>query len=585
MIQTAKVFLEWPGPAKWFVFVGLMLASLIEGIGLASLVPAVSIAFEPAAEASGIGRKVIDLLDALGIPPKLEVLFGLFMGLMIFKAAFVIAVNSYVARSVAQLGVDLRAQLIDHMSRARWSLFAERPLGGFSNVITIDVSRGCKAMQQSATVVALLLQTLIYVVIAFLISWQVALAGTLCGLVLNAILSPLVRRSRKQGRRLQSRMMELTVSLSDLLQNLKPVKAMEQQTSFIDYFTRQSRAFADAYRKQVTYQATMKGLREPLLACFLIGGFYVAQINLTLSIAEWVVMAVVLSRLITRIANVQERLQVAVSFHASYEQVQELTALVKGEREPDQGSAAPSAENSCAFRNVTFSHGQHQVFRRLNLDLPMQGITVIMGESGSGKSTLIDLLVGFHKPQEGEILLDGKPLADMDLHAWRRQIGYVPQEVVLFNDSLWTNLTLGGESVSSAVVEQALKDAGAWDFVQALPDGLNAAMGEKGSFLSGGQRQRIGLARALIRQPTLLILDEATSALDAKSEDSIRNSVRAFGQRSPVLVVTHTDRWLKEADRAFRLSPLIGAEDSEPESLSVSREDEIPSAAALPGAE
>ena len=556
LFQTIKVFLEWPGATKWFVFAGLLFASLIEGFGVAALIPAVSVAFEPPAQASGLGGEVIALLGTYGITPSLELFFSLFIGLMVFKAGLVIAVYRYVARAVADLGVAQRAQLVDHLSRARWSLFTEQPLGVFSNVITIDVSRGCKAMQQSATVVAMLFQTLIYVFIAFFISWQVALAGILCGLVVTGLLSPFISRSRKQGKLLQVRMQELTVSLSDLLQNLKPVKAMEQQASFIDYFIKQARNFARAYRKQVTYQNTMKALKEPLGAILIVAGFYVAQLYLTLTIAEWVVMALVLYRLMSRMAGVQERLQVAVSFHASYRQVKKMTAIVEAEGEQNSGTEAPRVRDRLEIRDLSFAHASHQVFRDLNLTLPMEGLTVIMGESGCGKSTLIDLLVGFHRPQSGDIALDGTPLTEIDLRAWRRQIGYVPQEVVLFNDTLRTNLTLGDESIPQSVIEQALKDAGAWDFVQALPEGLESPMGEKGSFLSGGQRQRIGLARALVRQPKFLIFDEVTSALDKKSEEIIRARAREFAAKIPVLVVTHTDEWLNEADRAYRLTPL-----------------------------
>ena len=569
MLQTLRIFLSWPGKAKWFVAAGLLFASLAEGLGLASLIPALSVALESSSQTTGLSGKMIGLLASLGLSPRLELLFGLFIGFMICKAVLFIAIYSYVARTVADLSVELRAKLIDRLSRARWSLFTEHPLGGFSNVVTTDVQRSCKAVEMSAVFVATLFQTFIFIFVALMISWQVALGGSLFGLIIVGLLSPFLKKSRKQGKHQQIRMMELTISLSDLLQNLKPVKAMEQQTSFINYFVKQARAYARAFRKQRVYEISMKALREPLASICIVLGFYVAHLSLTLSIADWVVMALVMSRLISRMAVVQEKLQNTVALYASYQKVQDMTAAIEAEAEQAVGAAAPRVEEAITFHDVTFAHGSHQIFRRLNLYLPMKGVTVIMGESGSGKSTLIDLLVGFYRPQSGTVSLDGTPLDKIDLHGLRKQVGYVPQEVVLFNDSLWTNLTLGDDSIPESIVVQALKDAGAWEFVQALPDGLASPMGEKGSFLSGGQRQRIGLARALVRQPMLLILDEVTSALDKSSEGIMRAQIRRLAQRTPVLVITHTDRWLNEADRAYRLSPLVPGEDSHPEKLSL----------------
>ena len=554
MLQTLGIFLNWPGKPKWLVFLGLVAVSLIEGFGLATLLPALSIAFEPAGQTSATVQQLLDLLGRIGIAPELEIFFGAFIGLVALKAFLLIVVNSYVAGAVARLGAGMRMALIDHLSRASWDVHTEMPLGKLSNVMTIDVNRACKATQQSATVVAMLLQALIYVVLAFLISWQLALAGMTLALIIVVVLNPYVKRAGKQGDRIQSRMLGLSVILGDLLQNLKPVKAMDQQSVFIRYFEKLTNAFAKADRKQVVYQSTMKALREPLAAVLLVGGFYVAQLHLTLAMSDWVVMALVLLRLTSRLSTVQERLQVAVTFHASYREVQSLTQLLADRREPKSGTKAPTADDRICLENVTFRYGSKTVFDGLNLTIPMKGLTVVMGESGAGKSTLVDLLVGFRQPQEGVIKLDGQTLAEVDVKAWRRKLGYVPQEVVLFNDTLWVNLTLGDDSITEAVVEKALINAGAMDFVEALPQGWHSPMGEKGSLVSGGQRQRIGLARALTRQPSLLILDEVTSGLDGRNEDIIIERIKRISADIPVLVITHSERWLTMADRVYELT-------------------------------
>jgi ATP-binding cassette, subfamily C, bacterial len=171
-----------------------------------------------------------------------------------------------------------------------------------------------------------------------------------------------------------------------------------------------------------------------------------------------------------------------------------------------------------------------------------------LGPSGEGKTTLVDLVIGLLRPQQGRLMLDGVPLDEVDRGAWRHSIGYVPQEVFLFHDSLWRNITLGDTDFTADDVKQALMSAGAWGFACALEDGLETVVGERGSRLSGGQRQRISIARALIRKPQLLILDEATSALDAETEADIAETLRRLTPQVTILAITHRSSLVRHAD-------------------------------------
>jgi ATP-binding cassette subfamily C protein len=190
----------------------------------------------------------------------------------------------------------------------------------------------------------------------------------------------------------------------------------------------------------------------------------------------------------------------------------------------------------------------------VSLDIPARSITVLTGPSGAGKTTIVDLLVGFHQPTKGRILVDGTPLSEVNLKDWRTNIGYVPQELTLLHGSIFQNVTMGDPSISDEDVRAALKIAGLLDFVDALPDGVATDVGQMGTKLSGGQRQRISLARALVLRPRLLILDEVTSALDHDTEQAICNSVAALSRQFTVVAITHRPAWLSIADRVYRVS-------------------------------
>jgi ATP-binding cassette subfamily C protein len=179
------------------------------------------------------------------------------------------------------------------------------------------------------------------------------------------------------------------------------------------------------------------------------------------------------------------------------------------------------------------------VLNDFNLQFRAGEYVCVLGSSGAGKTTLVDLLIGLIHPQEGRILVDGTSLESIRLDAWRSTIGYVPQDVFLFNGTIRDNITMGNDGYTDAEIADAIRRAGAEDFIARVDRGLDAPVGERGVALSGGQRQRICIARALIRQPRLLILDEATSALDSATEQEIATIVRSLTPQVTVVAITH----------------------------------------------
>jgi ATP-binding cassette subfamily C protein len=361
--------------------------------------------------------------------------------------------------------------------------------------------------------------------------------------------------AKKAGRRQQTSTQGFVTLLSDTLIGIKPLKAMSRQEHVLPLLGRETRSLRRALRRQAISENMINELREPIFMVFGVIGIYLAQARFVVPMSELLVMAMLLYRTVSSLGRVQRQLQRAITLEASHRAVHKIIREAESEREEFTGARVPTLERVCVFDHVSFAFGDKPVLDDVSLALPADRLTVLMGPSGVGKTTIADLLLGLYEPQRGRILIDDVPLAEIDLRAWRGMVGYVPQELTLFHDTVLANLTLGDPAISEEEARAALETAGAGPFVASLPEGLGTTVGERGMQLSGGQRQRIALARALLIKPKLLILDEVTSALDPATEAEICENVRALDGALTILAITHRPAWLEVADRVYDVAP------------------------------
>lgn len=228
--------------------------------------------------------------------------------------------------------------------------------------------------------------------------------------------------------------------------------------------------------------------------------------------------------------------------------------IIDSPKETNQTDAKSTIDQPIVFKQVSFSYPsrpESPVLKGINMELLPGKSTALVGSSGSGKSTLTALLYQFYQPQEGEILLGNTPIHQLDLHAYRNQMALVPQEVILFGGSIYDNIRYGKPDASDEEIRLAAKDAFALDFIEAFQDGFNTLVGDRGMKLSGGQKQRIAIARAILRDPKLLILDEATSALDSESEFYVQQALQKLMKNRTSLVIAHRLSTIKNADQIW----------------------------------
>ena len=348
-------------------------------------------------------------------------------------------------------------------------------------------------------------------------------------------------------------MRELLSYLTDVLSSVKPLKAMARDRAPDAILKRQTGDLEHATRRDVMSRETLRALQEPILATLAALGLYFALAVWSLKLSQVMVLVFLLVRLLGLVNKMQRMYQRVVVQESAYWALRETAEQARASSEQTSGTKTPTIAHSIELSDVDFAYGDHNIFDDLQLEIPARTLTVLAAPSGAGKSTLLDLLCGLLKPQHGSILIDGVPLDDIDLRAWRRMIGYVPQETILLHDSILNNVIIGEPDLTEADAARALKQAGIWDFIERLPHGLDTVVGERGGQISGGQRQRIAIARALAHQPQVLILDEPTSSLDRETERRICETLRMLANELTVVAASHQHSLLEAADRVISL--------------------------------
>jgi ATP-binding cassette, subfamily C, bacterial len=561
MKRLLGFFFGVEGANPWMVLLCLLFASMAQGFGIASMVPLISVVGASEDQApSFASRAVVDALGFVGLAPELKILLGALITAVALKSVLTVLAMFYVGRAVAEVATGLRARLVDALLKARWSYYTSKPTGTLVNAVGLESTISGMVYLMISRFLSSVIQTVIYVGVAFAVSWQLASASLVVGGVIALAMHVFVRMSEKAGRRNIKRSRELVTRLSDAIIGLKPLKAMAREDEFARLFTRKIDQIRTATQRDIVSRNLLSNLQEPLLTVMMAVGFYVLLTYMGMPIATVLVMGVLLQRTVNSIGKLQQQYQEAIAAESAYRSVRDLTHEADRQREPAHGSRQPSLNIACELRRVSFSYGTAPVLRDLDITIPVNRLTLIVGSSGSGKTTLTDLLLGFQRPTEGEIFVDGVPLAEIDLRAWRRMIGYVPQELILLHDSILANIALGDPQIGEEEAMAALRVAGAADFIARLPDGLATEVGEKGARFSGGQRQRIAIARALVHEPKLLILDEVTSALDAETEAEICQNIRAISGSMTVLAISHRHAWIDIADEVRYLDPADASE-------------------------
>ncbi len=542
----------------FFTLLALSVAGLAEGVGLSVLLPLLNMAMEgqgQAAPASDneFSQSVRGALDVMGITPTLGNMLLVVVFAIGGKSLLLLFAKRQVGYTAARLATDLRLELLRAIMRSRWEYFLGQPVGKLTNSLATEAARASESFVNGATALTFLAQAVVYGAVAIAVSWRATLTGIVAGAVIIGLSHSLVRITKKAGRKQTSVLLSLMATMTDTLGSVKPLKGMGREHLADAVLSMETTRLNRALERQALGSALLESTQEFLFALVIAGGIYVALAEFAMPFATVMVLVVVVGQMVALLGKVQKQYQKMTLSESAYWSMKRTIAEAQAEEEELRGGEPPVLATRLCMEGVCFAYNERRVLDDLSLEIPAGQLVTLIGPSGAGKTTVVDLLIGLIRPDTGRITLDGAPLDSMDIKQWRRSIGYVPQETLLLHESIAHNVSLGDRELSQADIEHALRAAGAWDFVSALPEGLHSNVGERGGRLSGGQRQRIVIARALVRRPQLLILDEATSALDAESAEAVRQTLERLRGSLTILTITHESSLVDIADRVYRL--------------------------------
>ena len=451
---------------------------------------------------------------------------------------------------------DIRTEVYDKVLRLPLSFFSEERKGDIIARMSADVT----AVESSLTSsIDMLIRNPITLLVCFItlftISWQMTLFVIVVLPFAGWIMGVISRKLKRQSSTAQAQWGDIMAQLDETLGGLRVIKAFIAEKKMSQRFSKINNDFRDAMNQMIIRQTSAHPMSEFLGTCVIVivlwfgGSLILGKVGAPLSASTFIFYLTILYSIINPLKEFSKAFYNVPLGLASMDRIDMILKAENPIKEPENPKPLKEFTDKLEFRDVSFSYIEGRpVLKHINLTVPKGKTIALVGQSGSGKSTLVDLVPRYHDIKEGGLYIDGKNIKDVSIRDLRSLIGNVNQEAILFNDTFYNNITFGVENATMEQVIEAAKIANAHDFIMETEKGYDTMIGDRGGRLSGGQRQRVSIARAILKNPPILILDEATSALDTESERLVQEALERLMKSRTTIAIAHRLSTIKNAD-------------------------------------
>ena len=554
LLEFSKNILANKKFAVFFSSLLLVVSGLLDAIGLSLIAPTVSLLIsEPGASNSEteIIKNLKDVFEFLNIPYSLRYVLGSIAIIMLLRSIFIFWQNIYIVILQNEYTSELIKKYHKFLSSLKWHDFKKYNQSSSINVLNESIRAG-SSLRSYVTIVANFYTIGIYLVFLAIISFNMTIVSIFLSFF---IILRIMKISNILGKKQTLKAQRLIQDVSDSINFAKYIRTHGK----LNFMTKKLFQSVDSFKKNNIKlgfnESIFQASYEYAFIGFLMLGLLIAARFFDLPSSTIALITIILYRLFQRLKLLQQNYQ---SFNKNvpgfFTVKNELSRTF--ENKPEWGRKKfKSLKNSIELQNASFNIGKRRIISKYNIKFEKNRITAITGKSGSGKTTLIDIVTGLTDLNQGMLLIDGQNIKNYSKDSYQNAIGYVDQNALLFNDTIYNNLNWGrNRNATKKEIFSISKDLKIHDLILSLPSGYDSNVGDFGNSLSGGERQRIVIARTLLNNPKLLILDEATSQLDQKSQNIVLNLLKKIKKQTTIIMVTHRNETLDIADKVIEIN-------------------------------